>query len=370
MPRVLMLSADFVPRPWSGIGVAVARQARALAEIGVEVHVVVASRGELPRADEPGSLHLYRLVRSHFPIDPRGFDWVHVHSLQLADLALEIRNRFQVKLVCTVHGWPHIEQEGTLDGVRWSRVQQRLLRGCDYVVFLSRAEYDLGVSLVPEVAGRSSIIAHGVPPPTSAARDRRRGPVVFAGRFAASKGISLLTETARRLLERGQVSIVIAGGHGDGPGTAAVARLAARFPSACLVPGWLETEHLEELFGEASVVLVPSAYEPFGLVALEAMRMGAPVVAADVGGLRDIVNERSGGRRIDSRDPGVWARAALELLDDPETATALSRRGPAEVARRFSQSAAAERLVREVYQISPATLVLPETARCPELPSS
>lgn len=353
MLRVLMLSADFVPRPWSGIGVAVARQARALAEIGVEVHVIVSGRPELPRAKESAPLHLHGLPRSHFPIDPRDFDWVHVHSLQLADLALEIRNRFPVKLACTVHGWPHVEQEGKADGAGWSRVQQRLLRGCDHVVFLSRAEYELGVSLVPEVAGRSSIIGHGVAPPApAAAGDRRRGPIVFAGRFAASKGIHLLTEAAAQLLERQQVSVVIAGGHGDGAGTAAVARLAARFQHACHVTGWLEPERLEALFREASLVLVPSAYEPFGLVALEAMRMGAPVVAANVGGLRDIVAERGGGRRIDSRDPGVWTEAVLELLDDSTMAAALSRRGPAHVARRFSQSAAAQRLAHQVYQVS------------------
>src|SRR5262249_34247021 len=150
--------------------------------------------------------------------------------------------------------------------------QQRLLHRCARVVFLSRAERDLGLLLVPDVMDRALIVGHGVPAPipSGVARDRRQGPVVFAGRFAASKGIHLLTEIAARLIDRRRVTIVIAGGHGDGPGTAAVARLAERFASSCVVPGWLAPGDLEVLFEGASLVLVPSEYEPFGLAALEA----------------------------------------------------------------------------------------------------
>jgi len=350
--RVLILSADFTPQPWSGIGVAVSRQARALADLGVDVDVVVAGLSGRRDAWTSARLHVRDLSSGRFPVDPRRFDRVHVHSLRLADLALEMSDRFRIPLVCTVHGWPHLEQPGDRGSARWSRVQQRLLRDCSHVVFLSRAECDLGVSLVPDVAGRASIIGHGVPAPlpAPAARDRRSGPVVFAGRFATSKGIHLFTEIAARLLDRRRVSVVIAGGHGDGAGTAAVARLAARFPSTCLVPGWLERDDLDALFARASLVLVPSAYEPFGLVALEAMRMGAPLLASDRGGLRDIVVDGSGGRRLDSRDDRVWADAVCEWLDDPEIAASFSRRGPTDVACRFSHTVAARRLVQEVYR--------------------
>jgi 1,4-alpha-glucan branching enzyme len=352
--RILILTADFMPRPWSGIGVAVSRQARALAELAADVHVLVVGSGDCTGADEAPGLHVHNLSRRRFPVDPSGFDWVHVHSLRLADLALEIGRRFRVPLACTVHGWPHLERPGCPASAHWSRVQQRLLRGCSRVVFLSRAERDLGLSLVPEVTDRASIVGHGVPAPVpsaAAGRDRRSGPVVFAGRFAASKGIHLFTEIAARLIDRRRVQIVIAGGHGDGPGTAAVARLAARFPSVCVVPGWLAPRDLDALFERAAVVLVPSEYEPFGLAALEAMRMGAPVLAADRGGLREIVAHGAGGRRLESRDARVWTEAACELLDDPDGAAALSRRGPADVARRFSQSDAARRLLRQVYRI-------------------
>ena len=350
--RMLMLSADFAPGSWSGIGVAVSRHARALARLGVEVHVAVAgpSRSGVPQT--PSNLHVHDLPRGRFPIDPRGFDCIHVHSLRLADLAIEIARRFRLPLVATVHGWPHVERPADPAAAEWSLVQRRLLLSCTRVVVLSRAERELALSLLPEIAARTSIAGHGVPAPvpSQAAHDRRSGPIVFAGRFSASKGIHLLTETAARLLETGRVRVVLAGGHGDGPGSAAVAHLAARFPSTCRVTGWLEAGRLDALFGTASMVLVPSAYEPFGLVALEAMRMGAPVLASGLGGLREIVAADSGGCQLDSRDPRVWADAVSDLLDSPGTADALSRRGPVHAAARYSDGAAARRLLEDVYE--------------------
>jgi glycosyltransferase involved in cell wall biosynthesis len=201
------------------------------------------------------------------------------------------------------------------------------------------------------VGGRMSVIPHGVsPPPGGRTPQHDVGPIVFAGRFAASKGVALFADTAARLLATRRVEIVLAGGHGDAGGTAAAQRLVDRFPATCRIAGWLDGPRLDALFARATAVLVPSSYEPFGLVAVEAMRMGAPVLAADVGGLRDIVTVDSGGRRIDSRDASAWVDEVRDLLDDPRSAARLSQRGPIDVARRFSSAAAARRLISEVYQ--------------------
>src|SRR5262245_47128105 len=142
-----MLTADYPPNPWSGIGVAVERQARALADLGARVQVLVAAAPGRPTAApaESGRLSVHPLSRRRFPVDPRNADVVHVHSLALADLALELRRRAGAPLVYTAHSLVEDELRfGRVDGSltkSWRAVQARLFAEADRVVFLSRAEH-------------------------------------------------------------------------------------------------------------------------------------------------------------------------------------------------------------------------------------
>jgi D-inositol-3-phosphate glycosyltransferase len=104
---------------------------------------------------------------------------------------------------------------------------------------------------------------------------------------------------------------------------------------------------LAELLRQARVVLIPSHSETYGLVALEAAASRVPVVAAASGGLREAVVDGVTGIVLDSRDPGVWARAIARLLTDGDEARALSSRARAR-AETLSWSRSAEALV-DVY---------------------
>lgn len=336
--RVLILTADYPPNPWSGVGVAVERQARGLAASGIGVQVLVAdgtTEESLPGFD------IRPLARDRFPADPRRFDGVHVHSLRLAELALELRRRFGLPLAATVHGLVHLELPPSPRARRWSGLQRRLLQSADRVVFVSESERDAALSWLPGIAPRARVVPNAVPTPELRPRGAD-GPVVFAGRFAASKGLDLL-EGMAPLLDH---PMVLAGGHGDPEGEAAARRIAAG-PGRRLA-GWLSREEMDALLRRAALVVVPSRYEPFGLVALEAMALGAPVLAADVGGLREVAAPGSGARRLASRDPRRWAAEVRELLRSGE-AEALAAAGPA-WARRFSPAAVASRLVSDVYE--------------------
>src|SRR6266481_3531552 len=148
--RVLLLTADYPPGVWSGIGASVESQATALAQAGADVHVLVASRSQLPAATAAGPV-LHRLAGPACPVDPRTFDCVHLHSLALSELALEMRRRFAVKLVYTAHS---IIQRELVDGPArrfWSRVQLAVMRGSDNVIFLSESERECALELAPDV---------------------------------------------------------------------------------------------------------------------------------------------------------------------------------------------------------------------------
>jgi D-inositol-3-phosphate glycosyltransferase len=166
-----------------------------------------------------------------------------------------------------------------------------------------------------------------------------------------SKGVLLLEACVRRVRRTSDLRFVIAGGHGDAEGTSAVRRLA----DCCEVTGWLSREELDERFMRARLVLMPSRYEPCGLVALEAMRVGTPLLAANVGGLRECVRDGSGGVLIDTFDPRDWAAAIERLLADDMEWTRLHRQGPIFVGRHYRSADLAARLLDEVYGAAAVT---------------
>lgn len=353
--RVLMLTADYPPCSWSGIGTAVRRQAQALAELGAQVCVLVArppGRDGVEPAKTPG-VEVLALDRNRFPVRARDFDVLHLHSLPLTELAFELGRRFDLPLVATVHALVQEESEPSATLAFWVAVQARVLERSRRAVFLNRAERDAAEARWPALStpmGRTVVIPGGLRTRSRAvSASPPAGPIVYAGRFAASKGLDLLAECLPAILERHPANVVLAGGHADAQGVRAVARIRESCGSRCTVRGWLEPEQLDDLFSTARLVLVPSRYEPCGQVALEAMSLGAPVLAAAVGGLAEMISSGSGGRLVDSRDPGDWVDAALALLQDDEARARLRRRGPVWVAKQYDIRVTARRLMEEAY---------------------
>jgi len=82
--------------------------------------------------------------------------------------------------------------------------------------------------------------------------------------------------------------------------------------------GWIGDDVLHSLYRIADLTVVPSIYEPFGLVALEAMASGCPCLVADTGGLREVVPNEDVGLRFRSRDPESLGQMAERLLTDAE----------------------------------------------------
>src|SRR5262249_7188052 len=106
--------------------------------------------------------------------------------------------------------------------------------------------------------------------------------------------------------------------------------------------GWIGDDALHSLYRIADLCVVPSIYEPFGLVALEAMASGCPCIVADTGGLREVVPHEEAGLRFPARDPDGLADVAVRVLRDDE----LGRRLVTEAyehLRRFDWVGVAER---------------------------
>jgi glycosyltransferase involved in cell wall biosynthesis len=351
--RLMLLTADYVPEQWSGIGAAVERQAAALSKLGADVHVLYAPPrvGRVPKSagcrDDGVTVH--DLWQRHFPIDPRGFNWIHLHSLALSELAFELRRRTGTPLAYTAHSVMARELPGVLEAKFWSGVQRQVMRLSDAVIFLSESERRVALEIEPQLAAHSFVIGNGVDSQVCATPLGRRDSVMFAGRFTMSKGIAVLAELLPEINRRANVRFVLAGGHGEQQAERLILETSWKLGQRCDLLGWQSREKLDALFAQAAVVLVPSYYEPFGLVAVEAMRMGAPVVAANVGGLGEIIGPGSGGCLVSSYETADWLAQVLEILHSPALRDRLSRQGPAYVARRLNPLHFAARLMEQVY---------------------
>lgn len=100
---------------------------------------------------------------------------------------------------------------------------------------------------------------------------------------------------------------------------------------------WLgEREDVPELMRALDVLLLPSWEEPFGRAVIEAMAMGVPVIATDVGGPAEIIEDGRDGYLLPPREPRAWAQAVARLAEDPALRAEMGRAGRARVAREFT----------------------------------
>ncbi|HYM54682.1 MAG TPA: glycosyltransferase family 4 protein [Solirubrobacteraceae bacterium] len=159
---------------------------------------------------------------------------------------------------------------------------------------------------------------------------RRR--VVFAGRVVAAKGVAVLIRAAREV--EGEFVIC-----GEGWQLEAMRRLSRRLGLEGRVrfPGWLPAEDLAQELADASVVVMPSLWpEPFGLVGIEALSAGRPVIASATGGVGDWLEDGVGGLCVPPGDAPALARALDELLADPDRQRAMGAAGRETVAARLT----------------------------------
>jgi glycosyltransferase involved in cell wall biosynthesis len=168
-------------------------------------------------------------------------------------------------------------------------------------------------------------------PRTGSGHETRRR-VVFAGRLAAPKGVDVLLRAARDL--DGELVVC-----GSGWQLESSRRLARKLgiEQRVTFKGWLTAEQLAKELADASVVVLPSLWpEPFGLVGIEALAAGRPVVASATGGIADWLDHGVSGLLVDPGDPAALARALNELLADPARQREMGAAGRERVARRFT----------------------------------
>ena len=234
----------------------------------------------------------------------RDADLVHAHWLPSGAVALATGRPFVVQLWGT-----DVELAR-----RAPRLARAVLRRARLVIAPSNALAEEGKRLG---AHEVRVIPNGVTVPDEVGEEAEPPEVLYAGRLSREKGVLELVEAADGF------PLVVAG---DGP-------LRARVPQA---HGFVPHSELRELYARAAVVACPSHREGFGVACAEAMAHGKPVVASEVGGLRDLVVDGETGLLVPPRDVAAL-RAGLErLLADRELRRRLGSAGRERIREHFS----------------------------------
>ena len=369
--RVLLLSREYPPHVYGGAGVVVDHLSRALARrAAVEVRCfgdqAVAGpplrvRGYAPwerLAGGPEVAYAPALealsVGLAMARDPVAADVVHTHTWYVGLGGMLTQAIHDLPLVVTLHSLEPLrpwkaDQLGT--GYAVSTWAERLaVERAERVIAVSaqmRADILSHFQVAPE---RVVVIHNGVDADafrrTEArevlARHQVREPyVLFVGRISEQKGIFQLLEAARALPD--EVSLVLCASSPDTPELAARLQAAvAGRPRVQWINAMLPVPEVVQLYSHAAVFACPSIYEPFGLINLEAMACGTPVVASRVGGIPEVVVDGETGWLVPPGDPAALAEALRVSLADPTRARRMGEAGRRRVEAHFSWDRIAE----------------------------
>jgi len=379
-----------------GLNVYVVEVAKRLAERGVEVdifsravsrdqpqvtelapgvlvrHLPAGPFEDLDKSELPGQLcqFTFELLRTEAAHAPGRYDLVHGHYWLSGQVGAVAKERWGVPLVQSMHTLGKVKNAALARGDAAEpelrlRGEAEVVACADRLVANTDDEAEQLICQYAADPARVTTINPGVDltvfQPGSRAEARRElglpadGVVlVFAGRVQPLKAPDIVLHAAAQLVAAdpalaSQLTVAFVGGP-SGTGRQdpdGLVQLAGRLGLGGIIrlePPCPQPE-LARWYRAATLVMVPSYSESFGLVAMEAQACGTPVVAAAVGGLRTAVRHGYSGVLVDSHDPGHYARAVRELIAAPRTLGRLAD-GAREHASRFGWSATVDSLLQ------------------------
>jgi glycogen(starch) synthase len=258
--------------------------------------------------------------------DRHDFDLVHGHDWLVAVAGDHLAKRFRCPLVMTVHATEYGRHQGWVDKHPQSHIhgiERWMANRADAVITCSHYMRGHVADIYGLDEERISVIPNGIDPADlvpiedlETLRARFAAPdeqlVLLVGRLVYEKGFQLALEALPGLIERvGNVRFLVAGsGTHEGELKAQAEQLGLLEHGTFL--GWIGDDVLHSLYRISDLTVVPSLYEPFGLVALEAMASGCPCIVADTGGLREVIPE---GDRVGLRFRGGDAEHLAVMVE-------------------------------------------------------
>ena len=376
--KILMLTWEYPPRVVGGISRVVYDLSRTLLKDGHDVTVVTYRDGNAPYFEDDKGVKVYRV--DNYMINPNnfidwvmqlnfsmvskvneiiseqgGFDVIHAHDWLVAYSAKTIKNSYNIPIVSTIHATEAGRNSGIHDE------QQRYINDTEWMLTYESAEVIVNSNYMKNELQRLfglpyekiNVIPNGVNLSlfNGIERDynfRRRFAmdnekiILFMGRLVYEKGIQHLISAMPKILEGYRDSKLIICGKGgmEEELKAQVERMG--IANKVYFAGYMNGKDVQRMYKAADVAVFPSTYEPFGIVALEAMLSENPIVVSDIGGLNEIVEHRVNGMKAYCGNPNSIADSILEVLYDHKLCAEITKKAKNKVRNYYNWSKIAQ----------------------------
>ena len=370
--KILMLTWEYPPRIVGGIARVVHDLSKRLIKDGHEVTVITYRDGNVPEYENDKGVEVYRV--DNYMIHPNnfidwimqlnfnmiakatevinkegGFDVIHAHDWLVTYAAKSLKQSFNLPMVATIHATEAGRNSGIHDDT------QRYINDTEWLLTYEATEVIVNSNYMKgHVQGlfglpfdKISVIPNGINLNnfTGIERDydfRRRFAmdnekiILYVGRLVYEKGVQHLISAMPKILDHYHDSKLVIAGKGG-----MLDELKAQVDSMGLsnkvyFTGYLNQKEVQKMYKCADVAVFPSTYEPFGIVALEAMLAGIPTVVSDIGGLNEIVEHGVNGMKSYAGNPNSIADSVLSLLFDQQLAMNVTKNAKNKVKNEFN----------------------------------
>ncbi|MEA2167796.1 MAG: glycogen synthase [Solirubrobacteraceae bacterium] len=355
--RILIVSWEYPPIVEGGLGRHVRKLAEGLVREDVEVHVLTRGAREHAVEERRAGVIVHRVEEPPFPKDDLesfvawvdamnthmraagarlcerfAYDLIHGHDWLVAKACEALARAHDLPYLTTIHATEFGRHQGWVGKHPQSyihRIETRMAKRADGVITCSHYMRGHVADVFGIDEARVTVIPNGIDPEDlvavddlEALRAKFAAPnerlVLLVGRLVYEKGFQVALDALPGVIDAlGEVRFLVAG---SGTHEAVLRRQAKKLglTDHGTFLGWIGDDVLHSLYRIADLCVVPSLFEPFGIVALEAMASGVPCIVADTGGLREVVPNHDVGLRFRSQDPKSLARMMERVLTDAD----------------------------------------------------
>ena len=350
--KILMLTWEYPPRVVGGIARVVYDLSKTLIKDGHDVTVVTYREGDVPYFEDDKGVKVYRV--DNYMINPNNFiDWImqlnfnliakaneliakegnfdviHAHDWLVAYAAKTLKNSYNIPIVATIHATEsgrnsgiHDETQRYINDTEWMLTYEasEVIVNSNYMKSELQRLFGLPyekINVVPN--GVNLNLFNGIERDYNFRRkfamDNEK-IILFMGRLVYEKGIQHLIAAMPKILNGYHDAKLVICGKGGMIDELRAEANSLGISQKVYFAGYMNGKDVQRMYKASDIAVFPSTYEPFGIVALEAMLSENPVVVSDIGGLNEIVQHRENGMKAYCGNPNSIADSILELLYD------------------------------------------------------
>ena len=359
--KILMLSWEYPPRIVGGISRVVHDLSQRLIKDGHEVTVVTYRDGEAPYYENDKGVDVYRV--DNYIIHPNNFiDWImqlnfnmiakaseimnkngkfdviHAHDWLVAYGAKALKEAYKIPIVTTIHATESGRNSGIHDEV------QRYINDSEWLLTYESTEVIVNSNFMKNDLQRLfglpfekiNVIPNGINLNNFSGIDRdydfrrqyamdNEKIILYVGRLVYEKGIQHLIGAMPKILQNYHDAKLVICGKGGMLDELKQETKNLGIENKVYFTGYCDSKKVQKMYKCADIAVFPSTYEPFGIVALEAMLAGIPTVVSDVGGLNEIVEHGVTGMKSYAGNSNSLSDSILSLLFDAKLCDNVSK---------------------------------------------